>query len=87
MYILQPGMVSVQPDGTFTLNQEFLAFAQASVATKPKDTGGPNGKRIGLSVSGNLAGMLRVGAYVTARTNQTDWLRYSLVVLNWYDSL
>jgi hypothetical protein len=79
-------MVSVRPDGTYALNQEFLALAQASVATRPKDADGPSGKRIGVSVSGDSSWALRVGAYVTGRANKADWLRYSLVVLNWCES-
>ena len=61
------------------------AMAQASKAILPKDVNGPWGQRIGVSVGGNLNWALRVGAYVTARNNASDWLRYSLVVLNWYD--
>ncbi|EAU87747.2 glycosyl hydrolase family 30 [Coprinopsis cinerea okayama7 len=35
----------------------------------------------------SLSWALRVGAYVTYRAKSTDWLRYSLVVLNWNDSV
>lgn len=59
--------------------------AQASKAIIPKDVGGPWGRRIGVSVGGNLDWTLVVGAYVTGRVS-TDWYRYSLVVLNWYDN-
>ena len=59
------------------------AMAQASKAILPRDAGGPWGKRIGVSVGGNLNWALRVGAFVTGRANSNDWLRYSLVVLNW----
>lgn len=59
------------------------SMAQASKAILPKDPGGPWGQRIGVSVSGSMAWGLIVGAYVTGRVNPTDWLRYSLVVLNW----
>ncbi|KAH9922871.1 glycoside hydrolase [Epithele typhae] len=45
----------------------------------PRDSGGPWGKRIGVSVGGTLSWGLRVGAYVTGRVNSSDWLRYSLV--------
>lgn len=59
------------------------AMAQASKAIIPRDAGGPFGKRIGVSVGGDLNWGLRVGAYVTGRVKSSDWLRYSLVVLNW----
>lgn len=58
-------------------------MAQASKAILPKDVGGDFGKRIGVSVGGSLDWGLVVGAYVTPRLNPSDWLRYSLVVLNW----
>ena len=58
-------------------------MGQASKAILPRDSGGPWGKRIGVSVGGTLNWALRVGAYVTGRVNSADWLRYSLVVLNW----
>lgn len=57
-------------------------MAQASKAIIPKDAGGPYGQRIGVSVGGSLNWALRVGAYVTHRVSSTDWLRYSLVVMN-----
>lgn len=60
------------------------AMAQASKAIVPKDVGGPFGKRIGVSVGGSLDWALIVDAYVTGRVNPSDWLRYSIVVLNWY---
>ena len=59
-------------------------MGQASKAILPRDAGGPWGKRIKVSVGGTLDWGLRVGAYVTGRVNSGDWLRYSLVVLNWY---
>lgn len=59
------------------------AMAQASRGILPQDEGGPFGIRLKVSVGGNLAWGLRVGAYVTHRVSPTDWLRYSLVVLNW----
>ena len=61
-------------------------MGQASKAILPRDVGGPWGKRIGVSVGGSLSWALIVGAYVTGRVNSADWLRYSLVVLNWDDS-
>lgn len=57
-------------------------MAQASKAIIPKDAGGPYGQRIGVSVNGNLGWALRVTAFVTRRVSSTEWLRYSLVVLN-----
>ena len=58
------------------------SMAQASKAIIPKDVGGPFGSRIGVSVSGSLGWALRVGAYVTGRVSSSDWLRYSIVVMN-----
>ena len=58
------------------------SMAQASKAIIPKDVGGPFGSRIGVSVSGPLGWALRVGAYVTGRVSSSDWLRYSIVVMN-----
>ncbi len=60
------------------------SMAQASRAIIPKDPNGPWGKRIGVTVGGSLSWALVVGAYVTGRVSSSDWLRYSLVVLNWY---
>lgn len=57
-------------------------MAQASKAILPRDVGGPWGKRIKVAVGGELNWALRVTAFVTGRTNSSDWLRYSLVVLN-----
>ncbi|KAG7447217.1 glucan endo-1,6-beta-glucosidase [Guyanagaster necrorhizus] len=79
-------IVQVNSDGTYSLNQEFYSMAQASKAIIPKDTGGPFGKRVGVTVGGSLSWALQVGAYVTERVSSTDWLRYSLVVLNWDDT-
>ncbi|KAF4583637.1 hypothetical protein EYR38_002392 [Pleurotus pulmonarius] len=79
-------LVTVNSDGTWSVNQEFYSMAQASKAIIPRDAGGPFGKRIGVSLGGSQGWALRVGAYVTGRTNPSDWLRYSLVVLNWNDN-
>ncbi|KNZ71597.1 Endo-1,6-beta-D-glucanase, partial [Termitomyces sp. J132] len=79
-------LVTINSDGSYSFNQEFYAMAQASKAVYPKDAGGPYGKRIAVSVEGNLNWALRVGAFVTGRVSSSDWLRYSLVVLNWDDS-
>ena len=58
-------------------------MGQASKAILPRDPNGPFGRRIGVTVGGSLGWALRVSAYVTQRTNPSDWARYSLVVLNW----
>ncbi|KAF9485722.1 glycoside hydrolase [Pholiota conissans] len=79
-------LVTVNSDGSYSFNQEFYSMAQASKAIIPKDSGGAYGQRIGVSVGGSLGWALRVGAYVTSRVSSSDWLRYSIVVLNWDDS-
>ncbi|KAI3612797.1 glycoside hydrolase family 30 protein [Moniliophthora roreri] len=79
------GVVQINNDGTWNVNQEFYAMAQLSKATIPKDAGGPFGQRIGVSIGGELNWALRVAGFVTRRTNSADWSRYSLVVLNWND--
>ncbi|KAI0648146.1 glycoside hydrolase [Trametes meyenii] len=79
-------VATVNSDGSWSVNQEFYAMAQASKAILPRDAGGPWGKRIGVSVGGYQNWALRVGAFVTGRANSNDWLRYSLVVLNWADN-
>ena len=61
-------------------------MAAASKAITPKDSNGPFAQRIGVSVGGTQSWALRTTAYVTARANSADWLRYSLVVLNWADT-
>ncbi|KAF9040063.1 glycoside hydrolase [Panaeolus papilionaceus] len=81
------GVVTINNDGTWTVNQEYYMMAQVSKATIPRDIGGPSGKRIKVDVNGNLGWSLRVGAFETGRKNPSDWLRYSLVVLNWNDSV
>jgi len=58
------------------------AMAQASKAIFPQDAGGPFGQRIGTSVKGDKSWGLRTSAFVTHRSSQSDWARYSLVVLN-----
>ncbi|EMD39801.1 glycoside hydrolase family 30 protein [Gelatoporia subvermispora B] len=78
-------VVTVNSDGSYSVNQEFYSMAQAQKAINPKDSGGPFGQRIGVSVTGSLDWGLIVGAYVTGRANPSDWNRYSLVVLNWDD--
>ncbi|KIK92142.1 glycoside hydrolase family 30 protein [Paxillus rubicundulus Ve08.2h10] len=80
------GVVQINSDGSWSVNQEFYAMAQASKAILPCDEGGPWGQRIGVSVGGPLSWALEVGAYVTGRVLSTDWGRYSIVVLNWDDS-
>ncbi|KAI0270571.1 glycoside hydrolase [Gloeopeniophorella convolvens] len=79
-------IATVNSDGSYSLNQEFYSMAQASRAILPRDVNGPFGQRIGVTVNGSLNWALRVGAYVTGRVSSTDWLRYSIVVLNWDDS-
>jgi O-glycosyl hydrolase len=71
--------------GSYTLNQEYYALAQAQRATVPKDADGPSGKRMKVSVSGGNQWALRVGGYVTGRSKDSDFDRYSLVVVNWND--
>ncbi|CAE6370824.1 unnamed protein product [Rhizoctonia solani] len=79
-------LVTIKSDGSYELNQEFYSLAQASRAVVPKDSGGPIGQRIGVTVGGNLSWALRVNAFVTKRNNSADWNRYSIVVLNWNDN-
>ncbi|OBZ71285.1 Severin [Grifola frondosa] len=78
-------VVTVNSDGSYSYNQEFYVMAQASKAILPRDSGGPFGQSIGVSVGGTLNWALRVTAFVTGRVNPTDWLRYSLLVMNWDD--
>lgn len=59
------------------------AMSHTSKAVIPRDSGGPFGRRIGVSLSGDQAWGLRVTAFETGRRNSADWNRYSLVVLNW----
>ncbi|KAH9852410.1 hypothetical protein C2E23DRAFT_730867 [Lenzites betulinus] len=59
------------------------ALTASSKATIPRDAGGPSGKHIGVSVGRSQSWALRITAFVTGRSNANDWLRYSLVVLNW----
>jgi len=80
------GVVQINSNGTWSVNQEFYAMGQASKAILPRDVNGPWGQRIGVSVGGDMNWALIVGAYVTGRVSSTDWLRYSLVVLNWADN-
>ncbi|KAL0950447.1 hypothetical protein HGRIS_010396 [Hohenbuehelia grisea] len=79
-------LVTVNGDGSWSVNQELYAMAQAAKATIPRDAGGPPGRRVGVSVGGSLGWGLRVGAYVTGRASPSDWPRYSLVVMNWNDN-
>jgi hypothetical protein len=77
------GVVQINSDGSWSVNQEFYSMAQASKAILPRDVGGPWGQRIGVGVGGSLSWALVVGAYKTARVSSSDWNRYSIVVLNW----
>ncbi|KAF5392009.1 hypothetical protein D9757_003254 [Collybiopsis confluens] len=81
------GIVQINSGGSWSVNQEFYAMAQASKAVIPKDVGGPFGQRIGATVGGSLSWALIVAAYVTGRVNLSDWLRYSIVVLNSDDNV
>ncbi|KAF8736341.1 hypothetical protein AX14_000454 [Amanita brunnescens Koide BX004] len=80
------GIVQVDSDGSYTINQEYYAIAHASKAIIPRDQNGPFGQRVKVDVDGDMSWALRIGAYVTQRTDPSDPLRYSLVVLNWCDS-
>ncbi|KAJ8580232.1 glycoside hydrolase family 30 protein, partial [Rhizopogon salebrosus TDB-379] len=80
------GVVQINGDGSWSVNQEFYAMAQASKAILPRDVGGPWGQRIGVSVGDVLDGALVVGAYKTGRVSSSNWNRYSIVVLNSDDS-
>ncbi|TFK70756.1 glycoside hydrolase [Pluteus cervinus] len=79
-------LATVNSDGSFSYNQEFYSMAQASKAIIPKDPGGPFGQRIGVSVGGSLNWALRVSAFVTRRNPSTEYNKYAIVVLNWYDN-
>ncbi|KAE9384951.1 glycoside hydrolase [Gymnopus androsaceus JB14] len=79
------GIVTINTNGTYVLNQEFYGLAQASKAIIPKDIGGPFGQRIENTVEGSANWALIVGSYMTGRVSSTS-NRYSLVVLNWDDS-
>ncbi|KIM41936.1 glycoside hydrolase family 30 protein [Hebeloma cylindrosporum] len=81
------GIVTINANGTWTANQEFYAMAHLSKATIPRDMGGPSGRRIKVAVGGSAGWGLRVGAFVTGRLDSSDWRRYSLVVMNWNDSV
>ncbi|KII83681.1 glycoside hydrolase family 30 protein [Plicaturopsis crispa FD-325 SS-3] len=78
-------IATVNSDGSYSLNEEFYSLAQASKAIIPKDSGGPWGQRVKVTVGGTLNWALVVGAYVTTRKSSSDYDRYSLVVLNWDD--
>ncbi len=76
------GVVTINNDGSYSFNQEYYSMAQASKAIIPKDWGGPFGQRIAVTVGGSNSWALRVGAYTTGRESASEWVRYSLVVLN-----
>ncbi|KAI0352581.1 glycoside hydrolase [Trametes cingulata] len=79
-------VATVNSDGSYSLNQEFYAMAQASKAVLPRDRNGPFGQRMGVSLSGNLSGSIFATGFVTGRVSASDYRRYSLVVLNWDDN-
>ncbi|KAL1746195.1 glycoside hydrolase superfamily [Schizophyllum fasciatum] len=62
------------------------ALVHLSKAILPKDSGGPFGKRIGVSVTGDQSCALVVSAFITERGVTNEPARYSLVVLNYYDT-
>ncbi|KAI0631958.1 glycoside hydrolase [Trametes polyzona] len=78
-------VVTVNSDGSYDFNQEFYAMAHTSKAILPRDLDGPFGRRIEATVDDGLASNLQVTAYVTGRSNSSEYRRYSLVVLNWDD--
>ncbi|KAF9074611.1 glucan endo-1,6-beta-glucosidase [Rhodocollybia butyracea] len=68
------GIVQINSNGTYSVNQEFYAMAQASKAIIPKDVGGPFGQRIGVSVGGELNWALIVGAaHIGDDTDNGTW--------------
>jgi len=79
------GVATINSNSTWMLNEEFYVLAQTSRASLPKDTGGPWGRRIGVSVGGSLDWALVVSAYETARSSASSPNRYTIVVLNWND--
>jgi hypothetical protein len=80
--IVTSGLMGFLVFGFFLLFLSVYSLAQASKAILPRDVGGPWGQRIGVTVGGTLSWALRVSAFVTGRVNPSDWLRYSIVVLN-----
>lgn len=81
------GIVQINSDGTYKVNQEFYAMAHASKAIIALDVGGPSAKRIGVTIGGNMNWALVAGAYVTGRAKPSDPFRYSIVVLNWNNNV
>ncbi|KAF7338040.1 Glycoside hydrolase [Mycena venus] len=77
------GIVQINSNGTWSLNQEFWPIAHAGRAIAPR--GGAAAQRIAVTVGGTYYWALRVNAYATAGLSPTDKTRYSLVVLNWRD--
>ncbi|KAH6906980.1 glycoside hydrolase superfamily [Coprinopsis sp. MPI-PUGE-AT-0042] len=75
-------LVTVNGDGSYSLNQDFYAMAQLSKAVIPRNDGGPFGQRIGLSVGGSKGWALRAVASRTGRTSSTEWIKYTIAVLN-----
>ncbi|KAH6908492.1 glycoside hydrolase superfamily [Coprinopsis sp. MPI-PUGE-AT-0042] len=63
-------LVTVNGDGGYSLNQDFYAMAQLSKAVIPRDDGWA----------------LRAVAFRTGRTSSTEWIKYTIAVLNWDDS-
>jgi O-glycosyl hydrolase len=49
------GVVQINSDGTWSVNQEFWPIAHAGKAIAPRDAGGPLGQRIGVTVAGTYS--------------------------------
>ncbi|KAJ7142111.1 glycoside hydrolase [Mycena crocata] len=76
-------VVTVNSNGTYTVNQEYYGIAHASHAVLPRDEGGKFGQLIKSTLApGNRTSGLRVNAFATARANESEPTRYSLHVLN-----
>ncbi len=58
------------------------SMAQASKAIIPKDSGGPSGQRIDVTIGGSLSWAPPRVRLCTARISASDFLRYSIVVMN-----
>lgn len=78
-------VVSVDNNAWY-LNEEYYLLAHSSRIVIPRDSGGPFGTRIGVTVEGTLSWTLSVQAYMTRRSSSSDQVKYGLVVINWYDN-
>jgi len=79
------GVVQINDDGSWDVNQEFYALGQAAKAVIPVDPNGPYAQHVDSSVGGDSGWALLVSAYATGRATAGDQTRYSLVVTNWND--